>query len=164
MSAVVIGIDADVHRVAYAAVCGERVLGAGTIERANSKGRIDERYDQGLTALMRRAQEIGAVVWLEGIYLAEDGSTSQARNVQGFRALAEVHGEIRREARRHGVPVEEAAPSAWHSAVLGFVRGRDALKLAAQSAAGRAWAGELTEHEADAVCVALYGCERMRVA
>lgn len=154
---VVIGIDADVHRIAWAAVRDGALLAVETVERANSRGRVDERYDQRLTALMRRAADVGAVVYLEGIYLAEDRELSQARNVQAFRALAEVQGEIKHEARRCSVPILVVAATQWHSNVLGFVRGREALKEAARTVAQSLAARELSEHEADAVCVDLYG-------
>lgn len=153
----VIGIDADVHRVAWAAVRDGRVVAVETIERANSRGRVDERYDQRLTALMRSAEKQGAVVYLEGIFLAEDRDTSPARNVQAFRALAEVQGEIKRAGRLCGVPVETAGIAEWHSAILGFLRGRERLKEAAMEEAVKVCGFALTEHEADAVCVAMYG-------
>lgn len=159
----IIGIDADVHRVAWAAVRDGVLLAVETVQRANSRGRVDERYDQRLTALMRRTADIGGVVYLEGVYLATDRELSPERNVQAFRALAEVQGEIKREARRCSVPVFVVTATQWHSRILGFVRGREALKAAAMALAQPIVTRELSEHEADAVCVALYG-ERMRDA
>jgi hypothetical protein len=153
----IIGIDADVHRVAWAAVRNGCVSAVATIERANSRGRVSEDYDHRLTVLMRKAQDLGAVVYLEDIWLAEDRETSPERNVQAFKALAQVQGEIKREARRCSVPVVDVSPNSWHSEVLGFTRGRERLKEAAMSLASALWATSLTEHEADAVCVGLYG-------
>jgi len=154
----VIGVDADWRRVAYAVVQNGELSRVATIERANARGRIDERYGQRLTSLMRFAQAAGAVVWLEGRYLVEAGAAK--RNVQTFDRLCRVAGEIEHEARRNGVPVEEAPVSAWHADVLGFTRGREELKQAARTKALQVGAlPDVSEHEADAVCVALYGSE-----
>ncbi len=73
-------------------------------------------------------------------------------------ALAEVAGELKRAARMHAVPVEAVSATAWHSTVLGITKGREALK-AASAARARDLTGrdDLTEHEADAVCIAEYG-------
>jgi len=154
----VIGIDADSKRLAYCALDSGAIRAVGTIERANQAGRIEGRYDSALTAFMRRASEMGAVVYLEGIFLPERQGQSTPRNVLAFERLAEVHGEIKRAARLCAVPVEDVNPSVWHSAILGFSRGREELKAAAMAKA-RTLTGrdDLTEHEADAVCIALHG-------
>lgn len=47
----VLGIDADVHRVAYALVDDGTVKCFGTVERADSRGRVRDGYDSRLTAL-----------------------------------------------------------------------------------------------------------------
>ena len=39
--------------------------------------------------------------------------------------------------------------------ILGFTKGREALKTAATSKARKMAGGEMTQHEADAVCIAL---------
>lgn len=167
----VIGIDADVHRVAYAVVDGDEVRAVETIERVvNRVGHVSERYDARLTALMRRASELGAMVYLEGIWLAENGGRGKAapRNVQVYQKLAEVQGEIKRAARLCAVPVEIVSPTTWHWAVLGMRAGREALKRAAQKKAFAATSKllsqfadrELSEHEADAVCITLYAAGR----
>ena len=151
----IIGIDLDSKRLAYMALEEDTPPRGGTIPRANTHGRIHTEYDAALTRLMRRAGETGAVVFLEDIYLPRERSTA---NVRGFKALAHVQGEVRRAARQSAVPVMDCPPSTWHSSVLGFTKGRDALKAAALAKAReidpqRAW----TEHEADALCIALHG-------
>lgn len=157
---VVIGIDADARRLAYCVMQGGRFSAVRSMERSNQAGTVHGRYDQHLTALMQRANEIGAVVYLENIFLQNRGQGS----VMGFKAMAEVQGEIKREARRFSVPVIPVMAITWHSDVLGFTRNRDALKRAAMEKAveavgyrlkaeGRA----LTQHEADATCIAFYG-------
>ena len=149
-----VGVDPDTKRIAFAAIEHGRVLRVGTLDRADSRGRILPGYDAALTAFMRRAQETGAVVYVEDIYLAG----RNAGSVAGFKSLAQVQGEILRVARQHSVPVVLVAASTWHSSMLGFTKGRESLKAAAQTKA-RELTGrdDLSEHEADAVCIALYG-------
>ena len=157
---IIIGIDADVRRVAYGVIhAGRRFESmAATIQRTNNRGSFDPEYDQQLTALLRRACEWGAVVWIEHIYLPENLTKKTVpRNVQTFQRLAEVQGEIARAARLYCVPIQRVGPTVWHSAVLGFTCDREELKDAAMAKAREIVDRELTEHEADALCVALYG-------
>ena len=155
----IIGIDADVHRVAYAALDRGAVRAVGTIERTDYRGRIIEDYDARLMALMRRAKNVGAVVYLEGIYLAVRTGPGSKRNVDSFRKLSEVAGEIKRAARQFGVKLDTVQPSTWQSKVLPGVRGRDDLKQAAIALAQEKWRRPLSSHESDAVCVAIHGFE-----
>ena len=150
----ILGIDADSRRLAFAAIEGGTLTATGTISRANTQGRIHEDYDQRLTRFFRRAGERGARIFLEDIFLAKGG----AGNVRGFAAMAEVRGEVKRAARLCAVPVTDVNPSTWHSAVLGFTTNRDKLKDAAMAKAreldpDRQW----TQHEADSACIGLYG-------
>lgn len=96
-----------------------------------------------------------AAVYREGIYLSDD--SNPARNVETHRLLANVQGEITAAARVCSVPVVIVGPQAWHSVVLGITRGRDALKATAGERAKEMGIGRCTQHEADALCVALYG-------
>ncbi len=145
----IIGIDPDCRQLAYAALDGDHDPVVGTVQRSNRVGRILDGYDAALTAFVRRAQERGAVLHIEGIF---------CQNPKTHAALAEVAGELKRAARMHSVPVEVVSATAWHAAILGVTRGRDRLKAAAAAHAhdltGR---DDLTEHEADAVCIAEYG-------
>lgn len=166
---VVIGIDADVHRIAYAAVRGGKVVEVDTIERANARGRIWPDYDQALAEFMRRAASARAMVYLEGIYLGSEtagpkGQRNPKRNVDAFRRLAETQGEIKRAARVAGVRVEVVAPSTWQSAVLGITRGRETIKAKAAEIAAAHWPGKMSQHECDAVCLGLFGCGTMKEA
>lgn len=156
----VVGIDADARRLAYATIDGGGLRAVATIARANQAGRIDARYDTALLCLMRNAADSGAVVYLEDVYLPTTGHTG--RNVQGFKTLAVVQGEIRAVARRCGVPVELTSASAWHSTVLGFTKPRAELKAASMAKARTLAGQDLSEHEADAIGLALYGIEHER--
>lgn len=160
---VVVGIDADARRVAYATVRDGNVSAVSTIVRSNQMARIEADYDQRLTAFFRRASEMGSVVYLEGIWLADKSEA----NVQAFRSLAMVQGELAAAARRVGVVVNVVQPGEWRAVVMPKVRGRAECKKAAGDIAGRAVGREdLSEHEADAVCIALAGwtweCETER--
>lgn len=156
-----IGIDPDSRRIAYAAFDSNIFAAVATIERANATGRILEGYDAALTSFMRRAQDRGAVLYVEDIFLAR----RDASNVLAYKRLAEVRGELLRAARMHAVPVVDVSASAWHSAVLGFTRDRAALKTASMEKARAVVGGkDLTEHEADAVCIALYAAKAQEAA
>lgn len=174
---VVIGIDADTRRVAYGVVEDGLVLDVGEIPRTNTTGRFDVRYDQALTTLVRRAQASGAVIYLEDVYLPETRNlergtrNDEIRNVQTLIALAAVQGEIKARARQHGVPVEPVSANVWRSAVLGQTVGRERLKALAMERArqslqssGYSLQVELTEHMAEAVCIAEFGTLEMRNA
>lgn len=163
-SGVVIGIDADARQVACATLDGVEWT-VREFNRTTKTGDFYAAYDRELLALMRLAQDLGAVVYLEGTYLASASSKQGERaNVRTFATLCEVRGEILYEARRHGVPVLVVGAGEWRSAVLGRVSGRDELKALAQERAERDTArSDLSEHMCDAVCIAQYGAmERQR--
>ncbi len=150
----ILGIDPDTRRIAFAFVNrAGRVRAVRTVERADSRGRVRADYDAALAGLFERAAQHGATVYAEGIFLRD----RRRGSVVGFRSLAEVQGEMKAAARRAGVRLETVAVSTWRAPVLGFTRDRARLKAAAMKRACQHWAGALTEHEADAVCIALYG-------
>ena len=149
-----IGLDADTVRLAYCGITDGSVAGVGTIERLPKSGEIPERYDLVLAVLMKRAAALDATIYLEGIWLPQDRSRA---NVQGFRALAEVQGEILAMARWSGARVQVVQPTVWQSKVLGITRGRTEIKKAAQRIATGLTKRVLSEHESDAVCLAMYG-------
>lgn len=155
----VIGIDADRRRIAVAQRLGG-VKTARTIQRTDTKGRVLPMYCEALTGLMRDAGGRGAVIFLEGIYLPATGSA--ARNVETFRVLANVQGEILLEAARYGVEVRLVPPTQWQKRVLGICRDRVKLKEAAITAARGFMREGLTEHESDAACLCLYGLWALR--
>jgi len=157
MSAV-IGIDPDARQLAYALVEGS-TWDAHSIARTTKTGDFFAEYERGLVALMRDAQSLGAMVYLEDVFLALAGEkNAERRNVRTYRVLCEVQGEIRYEARRHGVPVVNVRASEWRAAVLGQTANRDAMKALARARAERDCVGlDLTEHECEAVCIAEYG-------
>lgn len=150
----VIGVDPDTRQIAYAAVVDGEVVGVRTIPRANQRGIVRRGYEAALQALMDRARDRGAMIFIEGIYLPMDRKQA---NVRGFAALAEVQGEIKSAARRADLEAVSVTAGEWHSAVLGFTKGRECLKAAARQKAESLFVGEWSEHECDAICVAMYG-------
>lgn len=156
----VIGIDPDVHRLAYAVLGNGHVPVVRTIPRENPKGDMEPQYDKRLSGLFRAAAEHNAVVWLEDIYLAH----GKACNPKAYRRMAEVHGEIQRVARLAGVPVHTVLASTWQPRILtdGHRAERKVLKRLARQHAQDYVGRPLTEHEADAVCIALYGQQHAR--
>ena len=152
---VILGMDPDVRRLAYATLVDGVFRGVRTIGRSNAAGVMDAGYDAALEALMRRSSDVGAVLFLENIFLA----ANDKKNVEAFAHMSEVQGEILGEARRQGVRVERVWASTWHSNVLGFTRDRVKLKAAAKKLAQGVAGQPLTEHEADALCLALWGWE-----
>lgn len=159
----VIGIDADTRRVAWAAIEGGRVCDVGEVARTNTTGRFEDAYWQQLTSLVRRAQASGAVIYLESVYLPSSERKDEVRNVQTLIVLAEVQGEIKSRARQHGVPVVPVSAHEWRSVVLGRTVGRDELKRLAMEKARQLIIDngqltvELSEHMAEAVCIGLAG-------
>lgn len=151
----VVGVDADSRRIAYATVLRGSVRAVATITRSNQMNRIAEDYDARLTAWIRLASDHGAVIVLEDIFLADRKET----NVVTYKSLAVVQGEITREARRHRVPVHLVQAVEWRAKVLSSGRGREELKRLAQLLAGQVTGLELSEHESEAVCIALYGAQ-----
>jgi len=151
----VIGIDADTRRLAIAAIGNGRVVRVGTIERGNQRGAVHPEYDAQLTRTMRWAQEVGAIVYLEDTYLPATGN--DARNVRVLKSLNRVAGEIERAARMHSVPLRLVSASAWRAGVLGTYGAREKHKAAAMARAMQYVNRDLTEHEADAICIAQYG-------
>lgn len=157
----VVGIDADVHRIAWAHVHGGAVCNVGQFERSNSKGRMDDRYVSQLMGLMSCAQEFGAAVWLEGIYLPDKGA-SPRRNVEGFRRLAGVQGEIQFAGFMKAIPVYSVQPAKWMSELLGRKKYQGNTKTLSMDWAQRYWGASMTTHEADAVCIALWAWQAAR--
>lgn len=156
---IVAGMDPDTRRIAYAVTYGAQVLHVATVDRTTSKGRFLPAYDSQITTVMRWLQQAGAVLYLEGIYLPRNdrGQKIEARNVKTFQQLAKVHGELEQLARLHRVPTFTAAPVAWQAAQLKITKGREAIKKESKRLAAELWPAGTTEHEADAIQIALYG-------
>lgn len=148
----VIGIDADRRRLAVVRHFGER-KDWFTLERSDGS-RVSPAYFEGLSRLMAQASG-RAVVFLESIYYRRQ---SGPRDLDTFQVLAEVQGEIIYEAGRHGVELRRVPPVEWQKRILGVCRVRESIKRASQDEARRMLGScALTEHEADAACICLYG-------
>lgn len=150
----VIGIDADRQRLAVVRHLGDSPTWY-TIDRFDSRRNIHGSYSRSLVHLMEKARGT-AVVFLEDVYLPRKGNP--LRDLDTYRVLANVQGEIMYEAARHGVEVRRVAPVTWQKHVLGFCRDREKLKAASAVEARRLlgpW--NLSEHESDAACICLYG-------
>ena len=161
----ILGIDPDVHRLAYAVWFNGRITAVQTIDRADSRRNIKVRYDCALTDLMRRASDRGAIIYLEDIFLAQGAKA----NVRGFKSMAEVQGEIKQAARKSQVPLVGVMATSWQSDILGLTRGREKLKEASLAHAAKVFPTPgrmLSDHEADAICIAEFGArtESARVA
>lgn len=98
----ILSIDADSRRLAYAIIEDGNVRCVRTLERADARGRVREWYESQLTALMRRCGELGIQVFIKGIFCGQ--------NVKGYAPLAEVAGEIKRAARLCAVTAEAPSP------------------------------------------------------
>ncbi len=154
----VIGIDADSCALAWSLWRNGKIESAGTIRRADAKGKIYPAYDSALATFMERAQAIRATVYAEGIFLAETKGRATPRNVQAFLKLAHVQAELLQAARVHRVRIECVSPNTWHAAILSFTTDRPRLKTAARDLAEMHLPNrEISQHEADALCICLYG-------
>ena len=151
----VIGIDADRQRLAVVALVGGEPV-RYTIDRFAASGKVHEGYERAVRHLMQRAAKSKAVVFLEGIFLARHGN--KKLNLETFRCLAHVQGELIYEARNHRVDLRLVPPNEWQKRILGFCEDRAKLKAASAVEARRmlrSW--DLTEHESDAACICKYG-------
>ena len=160
---VVIGIDADARRLAYAVMRGGAFHVAKHIERSSASNVRCGDYHRRLIEFMQAARKHNAVIYLEDIYLQftpKKPGYTQHFSVTGFQALAEVQGEIKLEANSCQVPIVLVKAVTWYSEILGITRDRDKLKPASMKVAQRIARRDLSQHEADAVCLALYGTRR----
>ena len=158
----IVGIDADTRRVAYAVLRGGVVSAVHTIERATAKGGVLGNYDRNLRALFRYCAEDGAQVFIEDNYLPmAQKPGEETRNVRTFAALNRVAGELAQEGRRNAIMVEFVHPREWQKEVLGASGGREWVKARSEEVARLHWAQiELSQHECDAISIALYGLSR----
>lgn len=148
----VIGIDADRQRLAVVRCVG-RVREWLTIERMDRRDQIPETYSHALQVLMAQAQN-ECVVFLEDL----PAKKYRESEMDTYRVLANVQGEILYEAKRHGVDVRRVPPIEWQMQVLRFCKDREKIKAASAVEARKmlnCWG--LTEHESDAACICLYG-------
>lgn len=95
------------------------------------------------------------MLWLEDIYLPDKG-TSPRRNVEGFKRLAGVQGEIHLAGLMKAVPVYHVQPAVWMSELLGRKKYQGNTKALSMDWARRYWGASMSSHEADAVCIALW--------
>lgn len=149
MTPIILGLDADTHRIAWAWLERDRIVLVGTIPRADVDGTVLPDYDRQIRAKFLSLVGRGRIV------------TEQPfchRNIRTYGALSEVLGELRWIARTLNVPFHAMSPNDVHNR-LGFAYPRSRLdaKQIMRAMAHRAWDCGLTQHEADAVCIALAG-------
>jgi Holliday junction resolvasome RuvABC endonuclease subunit len=154
MSAVC-GMDPDTQRLAGGLVSNGRVLEVYSIPRTDSRGRVLATYDEALDAFARRLGAYGHTLYLESVFVGKNRLTGLA--------LGEIQGEVKSAARKYGASVVSVKPSVWQGAMLRCTQPRDALKRLSRLVAmdalrkSRLPAQDLTEHEADGLCIALWG-------
>lgn len=159
----VLGVDADSHFVGFALWVGadSGKQDAWLVRRSNKFGRVYEDYDACLTAAMARAGEVGALVVLEGIHADRKSGRISRHDLETYRKLSEVHGEIKRAARQHGLVVDVCEVTTWHMGMFGVCSGRDEMKRAALDTAAKLGFVDISHHEADALCIAGFGWIRL---
>lgn len=156
---IVLGVDADTHRVAWALVrmVGDEMLvhEVGTVERSNSRKRMRGGYDSGLDAI---PWGLATAVYVERPYLSDVNGVTIPQNVEMFGRLSEILGEVCAAARRGGKVARRVEAKDWQEAVLGLSKGRTKLKEAMMVLAQPMYPWRpLTEHEGDAIGVAKFG-------
>lgn len=156
----IVGIDADTQRVALASInlSSGHIPVVLTIDRANTRGAVDVNYDYRLRETLTPMTGHVDALFLEDVYTS-GGHGEIPANPNVAYALKEVHGEIKMIARSFGIRVEMVSPIEWHNAILFETKGRETLKRLAMEKASEAFRGQMTEHEADAFCIALYGLQ-----
>jgi hypothetical protein len=156
---IVIGIDPDVERIAWAAFEDGRYKAHGTIRRTRMErgSRVyHPPYFLDMPRFFERARKRRATVWVEDIFL---GTAANGKPlVRAFKALAGVQQELVFIAWQQGLELAFVDNLAWHASQLGFTKGREALQQASHRRA-QALAGISVPdpHEADAVCIAAHG-------
>lgn len=159
-STYVMGIDADTKRIAYAVLKDGLCIEVGTIMRRRYNGNFHEDYDKELDALFgdKLFKKNRVYIWLENVF--------KSRNVKVVAALGEVQGEVIAAARRNGqsIPVEQRPyQQAWRAPTIRTSKKEEVpaaeMMLAQSSLKGKSGKEfiTLTEHEAAAVCIGVYG-------
>lgn len=157
-----IGIDPDTKRIAWAQLRNGVCLEIGTIPRRTAAGVFIPTYEAALIAFFQRCALIRATVWIENVFLGMHNNPSAVAR------LGEVQGELLFAARLCQVPIEDAQrplQQTWRSKITMVKRGGDhakaelkmALSLGANVLTGSKRDATLTEHEAAAVCIGMYG-------
>ncbi len=154
---VVIGIDADTRRIAYAVINITGTLERfGTVARRDSRGRYATDYVDNISSLFGLLDKSsGRVfrVYVEDCFLASGAQ----QNVRTLKSLCRVTGQI--ELFAHMAGIQRPAfvePGDWQFHVLGQTVDRAKLKAMSMEHAREFTDEELTEHEADAICIADY--------
>jgi hypothetical protein len=148
----ILGVDPHVDHLTITELIGGVVATCRTIRRGK-EGNPFPDWMRTLCAEFKTSQNWQ--VYIEGIYLAQHGK-QRKENVQAFASLAAVQGEVGMVCRYYRVPLTVVPPTTWMSEVLGITRGREEIKAASMEQARRLWA-VTNEHEADSVCLAVYG-------
>lgn len=160
----IIGIDPDVERIAWAAFQDGRHIAHGTIRRTRTeKGRrlYHPPYFVDMPRFFERARQREATVYVEDIFL---GTANGKPMVRAFKALAGVQQELEFIAWQAGVELALLDNITWHRTQLGFVKGREELQAAShERAAALAGVPVPDPHEADAICIAAHGAGLLAV-
>ena len=157
----VIGIDGDTRKLAWArAPIGNEPWQTGVLVRTNARGDVHPTYEPALAKLCCEWRAAQALVVAESPYLKTVGGRVSNGLLDVFAALCRLQGELESAARRHGLAYETVSPSIWQAAILGGPGSRTDCKRASMAlAVGQLGRADLTEDEADAVCIALYAQE-----
>jgi len=155
---IIYGLDPDVHRIAFVSMRDEKITQVKTIPRANKIGRIHPEYIHTMKRLFYVASHCGAFVLMEGIFLnvGKKGQAIPQTNIDAFRRLAEVQGEVKIFAASYQVPIDVVQPSTWQCEVFGTYDKNKELSTTLAKVVAKDF-GELSDHESDALCIAIYG-------
>lgn len=143
----ILGLDPDTVRVAYALVEYD-----GMTPKVHSCGTVLPTTER-MSAPLREAQMRDAVVYCEEIFL---------RNTQGFKSLAKVQGRIEDACNECRLELRYVYPSTWHSSFGWNGLKRAELKAISMQYARANCASVSTDHEADAICIAIHGALQFR--
>lgn len=152
----VVGIDADTKGIAWCWLNG--TLGQVQWFPRELYSGVPGRYRERLKEMMHKASWLGATIYLEDIFFNKKAHIDEAITV--FRGLARVQGELLYEAEFWSIPVVAVPVYEWRMGVFGASRGRAVAKDMAMQKAKTICPNNLNEHEAEAVCIALYAAQQ----
>ena len=149
-----IGVDVDTKRIATALISPDEIT-TTTIERSTNPNDVN-LYWERITHLTHLAASISATLLVEVPFPPGIRGGVPSSSWATYAALWRVVGELDLAAHLYGASVRHVEPGVWQRYLLRSWFPRRAAKQEAWDLACQ-YAQPVNEHEADAICIALYG-------
>jgi len=159
MGRIVVGLDADVRRLAFYALAeGRGVVGFGSIDRSHKRHGIYEDYPERLELFVKTLRKYKAALFVEDIFCLSR---------RGFRSFAQMHGEIAyeivRQSAQFDVEFHYVLASKWQKALSSHydepIAKNETKEFALRMVKTHfdSVSNLEDEHQVDACCIANYG-------